>query len=266
MFKSEKNSPFDSDARRIDLIHGVKLEEFRKSYEIGVMPELADMSTAELWDDLADFDEVPPFRLKRLKTIANIVRPKKTVLDVGIGWGEIIPMLHEKGISSYTGIDFSEKIIERVSLKYPQHNFLVGSIDSIKNQYDEILVLEVCEHILPTKVLQFYQNLKLLLKPGGRLIISVPVNEDLRRNTLKCPNCGSNHSRMGHVRNYSSELIGAELALANFHVIETIYLYSSFNNSMLGLIKRHLVDIGRKLLGFGKAIPVGLIVIAVASS
>ena len=124
-----------------------------------------------------------------------------------------------------------------------------------------VLALEVCEHILASKILGFYESVRSLLNPNGKFIVTVPVYEDLEAQTLRCPHCNHMHSKMGHVRSYTPELIKAELELAGFVVTSTAYIYSRFANTISEKSKRYLTDIGKRLLGMQKTIPLNVVII-----
>ena len=252
--------PFAVDETRQAIARDGDLRALRATYAKGAYPELPDMSSAELWDDLAGYSAVPAFRIRRLQAVAELVASDARVLDVGVGWGEIIPMLRDRGNREYVGIDFSAKIVTALAKKYPDCRFLVGGLEQIDEDFDVILALEVCEHILPSKIFDFYSQITRVLRADGRLIVTVPVYEDLRAATLRCPQCGHMHSRMGHVRSYTPELIKAELSLAGFEVTGSFFIYTSFDNSPTGRVKRGIVDIGRRLFRLGQTQPLGLVV------
>lgn len=255
------SSAFEVDGIRHAIACKGDLEALRKSYAKDVHPELPDMSSAALWDDLASSSEAPEFRIRRLRAVANQVPPGSNVLDVGIGWGEVISMILSRGCS-YTGIDFSEQIVAHVSKQHPGCKFLIGGLEQITTTYDAVLALEVCEHILPSKIFLFFSEIRRILAGNGALIITVPVYENLRAMTLSCPQCGHMHNRMGHVRAYTPELIAAELKLAGFAVEKSFFIYASFDNTFAGTIKRRLVDLGRHLFNLGKTVPLNIVIVA----
>jgi 2-polyprenyl-3-methyl-5-hydroxy-6-metoxy-1,4-benzoquinol methylase len=262
MHAETKVNPFGIDVLRQDLARKGDVAALRATYEPGSYPELSDMSSAELWDDLAAYPEVPEFRIRRLQAVADRIPPGSKVLDIGIGWGEIVPMVLARGNCRYTGIDFSERIVEEAAKKQPACRFLVGGIEQIAETFDVILALEVCEHILPSKIFGFFRQIGKLLEEHGQLIVTVPVYENLRAVTLRCPNCGHMHNRMGHVRSYTPELIKAELGLAGFDVAESFFIYANFDNSLAGRIKRHIVNIGLRAFRLGQTNPLNIVVVA----
>lgn len=259
---SGSSDPFQSDIIRRELAEREDLAALRASYEKGAYAELEDLSSTQLWDELAACSEAPRFRVRRLQAVADRVPPGASVLDVGIGWGEIIPMILNDATRRYTGIDFSEQIAARAAKRHPSCKFFVGGLEQIRESYDAILALEVCEHILPSKIFSFLEQIKRLLREDGRLIITVPLHEDLRAQTLRCPHCNHLHNRMGHVRAYTPELIAAELKIAGLTVTESFFIYANFENSFMGGLKRRIVDLGRYLFKLGKTMPLNVVVVA----
>lgn len=262
MINGPGGDPFAADALRLELARKGDLQALRASYVAGAFAELADMSSAQLWDELAACSQVPDFRVRRLRAVAERVPPGSRVLDVGIGWGEIIPMILARDGCRYTGLDFSEQIVAQLRSRHPECWFIVGTVDQVAGPFDVILALEVCEHILPSRIFNFLDQVQRVLADDGLFVVTVPVYEDLRAMTLRCPHCGHLHNRMGHVRAYTPALITAELQLAGFEVQDSFFIYASFENSVAGWIKRRLVDVGRALLHMGKTTPLNIVIVA----
>ncbi|MBI4825098.1 MAG: class I SAM-dependent methyltransferase [Nitrospirae bacterium] len=244
---TKERDVFAADIYRRELAASMKLEDLRQTYS-GDYPELGDISTSEKWDSLSGMESVPEVRIKRLEKAARLIDADKKILDIGVGWGEILPMLlKENKAADYTGIDFSAEVIKRLSAKYPGQKFLNVTVDKLNEKYDYILVLEVLEHIVPSRVFDFLNEARRLLKDDGVLIVSVPL-EDLKNNTFVCGKCGSFVNKMGHVRNYSVELIKAELQLAGFKSFYSELLYHGYYG-LSGTIKRMLRNAAGYLAG-----------------
>lgn len=256
------SNPFDIDSIRQEFVVSGARSELLASYEIGRYPALPEMSSSELWDTMSSYSEVPAFRIRRLRQVANLLPEQCRVLDIGSGWGEIIPMVLEKPGRKYVGLDFSEAMLAEVAKKHPQCHFFHGDTSTINEQFDIVMALEVCEHIVAHKIFAFFGEVQRLLKPGGLFIVTVPVFEDLRAMTLRCPECNHLHNRMGHVRSYSPELIKSELELAGFDVTATSFVYAYFDNSVWGRTKRFVADIGRRALGMGGIRPLNVVLVA----
>lgn len=256
------SDPFDVDHYRHNLVVKGMSDLLLKTYEVGAYPQLPNMSTETLWENLA-VDTAPPlFRIRRLQQVAKRLPESGKILDIGPGWGEIIPLVIANTEREYTGLDFSSAMLQQLGKKYPQINLIHGDISQVTEKYDAIMALEVCEHILAHEIIDFYKNILSRLNDAGIAIISVPVYEDLKNMTLRCPNCGDWHNRMGHVRCYTPELLLAELRAAGFFIIATELIYAHFSSSVIGYIKRKTADLGRKAIGMGISKPLNIIVVA----
>ena len=85
---------------------------------------------------------------------------------------------------------------------------------------DIVLVLDVLEHLPTNKTYEAYSELIRVLKPGGTLIVSVPLNEGLEE-MLKH---GKNPN--GHLRAYTPDILKTELKLSGFKIIRECYLFA----------------------------------------
>lgn len=256
------SDPFQSDSYRCQLAKSRSLDLLSRSYLPGVLPELPDLSSQALWTDMAHYEGAPEFRLRRLRQVVNGLPEKGKVLDIGSGWGEIIPMVQESPDREYVAMDFSKEMLQRLREKYPSVRTIHGSINDVNEEFDVIMALEVCEHIPATKILQFYSDVRSRLASDGRFFVTVPLYENLKAQTLTCPQCHHMHNRMGHVRSYTPELIRKELELGGFEILETQYVYHNFDGTIKGVTKRVLLNFARKLFGLGKFMPLNVVLIA----
>jgi 2-polyprenyl-3-methyl-5-hydroxy-6-metoxy-1,4-benzoquinol methylase len=239
---------FDVDVYRQKLAASGKLSELLDTYK-GEYPEISNISTAEKWDNLSALDCIPEIRIKRLERVVDLIDINKKILDIGVGWGDIVPLLtqHNKTVN-YTGIDFSEEIVKKLHDKYPNQRFMHNTVDTLDDNYDCVLVLEVLEHIVPTKLFGFLKSVNKVLRDKGTLMVTVPLKEDLKINTLVCGSCGSLVNRMGHVRSYSPDLIKKELEIAGFIVTNSEFVCEGYYG-FKGAIKRRLRNIAGRLIG-----------------
>ena len=106
------------------------------------------------------------------------IKPGMKVLDVGCGNGRLIPELNHQKIS-YTGIDFSQKLLDFALQRFPKRRFLLKDITNIDDwyrlgMYDAVFCLGVLHHI-PDRKRQHdvLQQMFLHTKPGGFMVISV---------------------------------------------------------------------------------------------
>jgi 2-polyprenyl-3-methyl-5-hydroxy-6-metoxy-1,4-benzoquinol methylase len=248
--KSGNNiDPFDVDSIRHQMAIQGKFMGLSESYS-GKYPELPEISTSLKWGKLlSEYEIIPEVRIQRLERVVELLDLSKKVLDVGVGWGDIVPLILRKNpMADYTGIDFSNEVIDNLKKKYPSQKFHATTLDKMDGTYDYILVLEVLEHIIPSKVASFYDDIKSRLRNDGLLVFTVPLYEDLKLQTLICGKCGSLVNRMGHVRTYTPTLIKAELNLFVFTVEQLEFVYEGYYG-VLGTIRRHLRDLAGRILG-----------------
>lgn len=118
-----------------------------------------------------------------MKVLAKYTFEGEKVLDLGCGNGRLFEVFEDKKID-YFGVDISEKMIEIAKKKYPQGNFQVADALNLpfpENYFDKVYSIAVLHHIPSNEFrIQFFREVKRVLKPGGFLILSVwnlnPVN------------------------------------------------------------------------------------------
>jgi ubiquinone/menaquinone biosynthesis C-methylase UbiE len=102
--------------------------------------------------------------------------PGLRVLDVWSRTGNASRYLFETCPEiQYTGFELSEGMIRLARQKYPQRSFAEGSLVALPfpgAYFDRVVSLETLEHV-PAPV-QFLQELRRVIKPGGRLVMSLP--------------------------------------------------------------------------------------------
>ena len=123
---------------------------------------------------LSQFYNNHEYRLKRfVKTVAESVRPDEVLLDVGAGDCQYKPYF--AGRCKYISQDVGGK---DVCFTYDQIDIRseVYNIPMPDESVDIILCTQVLEHLkYPTKALR---EMHRLLKPGGRLCVTVPLTSD----------------------------------------------------------------------------------------
>lgn len=216
-------NPFTVEDYRRILAEKGELQLLKKTY-MSSFPEIKDINTPEMWDeafkDIGDIEDQDGMTKDRVK-IAYKFLPStcNKILDIGAGAGFIEEYLIKNRNLQIYGNDFSDISIKKLRWKF-KGIFERQSIYDLKyssNFFDCIFILEVLEHIPPSRVFSVLWDVKKLLNKGGYLIISVPMNEGLEK-MKDNPN--------GHVRDYTYSLIKAELELAGFRIIESKELYA----------------------------------------
>jgi 2-polyprenyl-3-methyl-5-hydroxy-6-metoxy-1,4-benzoquinol methylase len=101
-----------------------------------------------------------------------IPRGTAEVLDVGCGRGLTGALLQQRLGCRVTGVELNPAVAREAAEHL--HRVLVGDVESlaIDQRFDAILAIEVLEHLVDPKT--FLVKLKSLLRPGGRIVMSVP--------------------------------------------------------------------------------------------
>jgi SAM-dependent methyltransferase len=116
------------------------------------------------------------------------------VADIGCGSGTVLSLLRRsKGARRLIGVDVSEAAVAVLRAKFardPAVTFQVGSIARTgldTASCDLVICTETLEHLFPTDFSDGLAEIARVLKPGGRLLASVPLEE--RPNFVVCPEC-----------------------------------------------------------------------------
>lgn len=156
--------------------------ELLKKYALTPKIDLANIE--ELRNNYrAFFKSIAPLGKDRIDYFVNLVDPQKTdkVLNIGISNIPEIEMILEDKVKECWTIDIDGPKLKKASRYLHKTKLIEGDItkDNIlkKNYYDKVVICEVLEHLKnDDKVLL---GVRSLLKPGGKLIISVPNNHPL---------------------------------------------------------------------------------------
>jgi len=98
-------------------------------------------------------------------TLREISTARTRILDLGCGTGANFSRLvaHHMRFKTYTGVDFSIKMLEIARKRFPQGTFVHGDARAIHGTYDLIISTWMFEH-LSTK-----ERLRILSYPGKHL-------------------------------------------------------------------------------------------------
>jgi 2-polyprenyl-3-methyl-5-hydroxy-6-metoxy-1,4-benzoquinol methylase len=150
--------------------------------------------------------------------LANIQAGQK-VLDIGSGRGWF-SLLAASYNADTTAVDLSHTNLERIKQSDDRVKTLLA--DAINTgaeagSYDLVVALEVLEHITnPEQALQHWAS---LLKPGGRLLITVPYKEKLRYEL--CIHCNKKTPHSAHLHSFSREKLCALIRSSGLRVVST---------------------------------------------
>jgi len=100
----------------------------------------------------------------------------KKILDVGC-WTGLFDKLAVKYAKHITGLDPSKQAISLAKKQIPQGTFLVGTAEKLpfpKHTFDTVCYFQVMEHLPKNTEVESLQEIYRVLKPKGRLLLSIP--------------------------------------------------------------------------------------------
>ena len=137
-------------------------------------------------------------------------RPGGRHLDFGAGDGTLTRLMIEAGFPTAA----YEPAPERRAVLDRQLAGLAGFLGADAEAhapYDAVLMAEVIEHVLDQDLDAVLSTIHAFLKPGGRLVITTPHDEDLDASMVYCPVSNMLFHRWQHVRSWSGESVTAFL-------------------------------------------------------
>lgn len=221
---------FQVEQHRKELLQQNKLAQLRKTYS-NKLPSISDKNSGKFWDQrfVETEGQLHPMENWRLHLVCSHVRPHSKVLDIGVGKGKLESLIlqhHGQEVDLYA-TDITTATLNALKKKFPFWQFLKQKLYPLKfesNFFDTVFLLEVLEHIQPQHTFGLLREVYRVVKPGGRFVISVPVNEGLEEMFPENPN--------SHVRVYSEELLKFELEDVGFR-IEKVTRLTAFPSQFL---------------------------------
>jgi SAM-dependent methyltransferase len=170
------------------------------------------MSDQEKIWDYFQTDGVASFagNSKRLKFIAGKIQAKENmVLNIGVGNGFLEALLHKNGKKVHA-LDPSSAAIEclKKNLGLSDEAARVGYSQKMPfadKSLDVVIMSEVIEHLDDDILAKTLREVRRVLRPGGRLIGTVPADEHLKESECVCPKCAQVFHRWGHVQEFNEK-------------------------------------------------------------
>jgi len=139
--------------------------------------ELAEEYTRRIAGEL----EHKPFDRELLDRFAAMFDADDMVCDMGCGPGHVARYLHERGVR-VIGIDLSPQMVNQARLLNPRLDFRQGDIMSLDvpdESWAGIVLFYSVIHIPRAEVVRALRELRRCLRPGGRLLVSFHIGDDL---------------------------------------------------------------------------------------
>jgi cyclopropane fatty-acyl-phospholipid synthase-like methyltransferase len=157
----------------------------------------------------------------------------KSLLDFSCGPGDLLNHFIRGGGANqkFYGCDVSEKSVALVNQRFRNDDRFVEAVtlDDVgrlpEASFDAIISTEVIEHLSDVDLESLIEKVNWLLKPGGKLILTTPNNEDLEASKTLCPECGCVFHRWQHVRSFTKHSLKD---LMESHSFETVVLQETY--------------------------------------
>lgn len=160
-----------------------------------------------------------PMEAWRIKKVLQELNLSQSIVNLGVGAGRLEAKLLPKiKPSQYLGTDITQETLTKLRQHFPHFTFVQTTLLDLPIEnasVDQVLLLEVLEHIKPQETLAVLAEIRRILKPEGRLFISVPLNEGLEEMLPENPN--------SHLRIYSPELLAFELKQVGLEVKQSFF-------------------------------------------
>jgi len=147
-----------------------------------------------------------------------------TVLDFGCGPGFLWD--HLRALNArwrYVGADFSRDSTQQLAQRAANNaNFAAAHhlerlpVPLANASIDAVFLVEVVEHVGDEHLDSILDDMARVLRPGGRLIITTPNDEDLAASTRLCPECGAIFHEWQHVRTWNAASLSAHASRFGF--------------------------------------------------
>jgi SAM-dependent methyltransferase len=174
--------------------------------------EWDEEKVAAFWAVASDVNRSQFFSRRAGGVFLDIARKHlgHTVIDVGCGDGWLVREMRRRGYDA-VGTDPSP----------PDEPFLVrmkgSELDALgARRFDSAVSLETFEHVLPAQLPATLSAISRVLKPGGKLVFTVPLQENMQEEMTVCPDCHAVFHRWQHQQSFSRQSIIDLLRSAGF--------------------------------------------------
>jgi SAM-dependent methyltransferase len=171
----------------------------------------------DFWAD-APADPEPWEWERRRALLLGEARPGERVLDLGCGAGRFVAALGEAGAEP-VGVELAEAALERARANAPGADLRLvaddGSLPLEHASVDLAWCSEVLEHVPDTA--QLLLEVRRVLKPGGRLLVTVPYHGRLQAALIALTRFEAHFDPLGqHVRFYTRRSLARALRATGF--------------------------------------------------
>lgn len=180
------------------------------------------------------------------------------IVDYGCGRGDFLEELLKENVSVIAA-DNSEGVLRGVTERF--HDKVASTILITKpplalkeGSVDYIFFNAVVEHLLPDTLDETLREFKRLLKPGGRVIVTCPFQENIDKYKTICPDCGGKFHYMQHVGSYSVSTLSDLMKRHGFTTVMCEGSWLEHDTSLEARLKNIYHSVKRKM-GKGQKFP-----------
>jgi SAM-dependent methyltransferase len=140
-----------------------------------------DTVAREYAEHFADELEHKPRDRELLRRFADAVGSQGVVYDLGCGPGQTTAFLHEHGVS-VCGLDLSPELVREARRRYPEVTFEVGDMLALPlpdGAAAGVVAFYAIVHFSPDQLRTALREMHRVLAPGGRLLISFHVGDQV---------------------------------------------------------------------------------------
>ena len=188
------------------------------------------------WDFTPEQLKIMEDKWKYIETI--LPKDIRTVIDIGCGNGFFTNKFAQK--YDAIGVDINEHNLKKVKAKTIKS--FAHELNLPKNSIDLVFSSEMLEHLPDEDVL--LKTVDVMKKIARKyILISVPNDENLKSNIVKCGVCGYEFNSSFHNFSFNKKKLLKlfdGLKLLHFNTIGP--LYRPFRNNMLNYIKHHIAN------------------------
>ena len=167
-----------------------------------------------------------------IRDLLGPAEPNRRILEVGCGPGLDATALKTKGFE-VIGIDLCEAFIERAKLRFPEVDFRLMDLrapDFEDNSFDGIIAMASLIHVLPEDIPATIERYRLLLRPGGRLVVW--MSDSPKVEYYDVPDWGGASSRYLRMWCHDRTMVLQAMEQAGFDQVRAIQLQSDYYTRM----------------------------------
>jgi SAM-dependent methyltransferase len=132
------------------------------------------------WDFAASYVAALNIVAEHLRPLAEAEGAQWRHIDIGCGDGALVHHLSRlQGFAQgrIAGVDIDARAIEWARMFNPGAELVTGDMATLEGGYASATLIEVLEHVPPRDLPAFVASSARLLRPGGRMVVTVPSVE-----------------------------------------------------------------------------------------